>query len=834
MKKNRLVHAVPALVLAGFLVTSIASANVLLNAWQVDDGSASTLAYTNILSNNLRTASTNAGFDFTVTSRFVTDYGMGNQTMIMIYGDGTTRWEILWSLTDGDLVSQLITNISPVQSQNFTVTSNGTGRSFYHTHEIIYDPITKRASYVVDGQVLTTNWAGAAAAGYNAGQVQWGAGSSAGEGAMNFHSVSFIVTNGNVAGYDAGVEPSSPPDPVTLGWRLSPSSPPSGGHTNAIAPDRGPDVVTTLADSGYGSLRQNIEDASPGATITFFTNGTITLSSGELVIATNLTITGPGPTNLVVSGNNVSRVFHINSGVTANISGLRIDKGRAPAGADGGGLYNSGTLTLSNCFITASKAGTGSKGGNGADGTIGIGNVDGGDGGDGDFGGNGGGIFDNGTLTLVGCSVTNNTGGTGGNGGNGGDAFTLSSGSGGDGGNGGNGGNGGGVSSSGNLTLIDCLLADNLSGSSGSGGSGGAGGSFPAGTPGYPGFSGPDGDGGGVYIASHTHLFTNCVFSGNSAFNGGGLATYGTIAINDSTFSGNFLSNEYNIGNGGGIDNHGTLTINNSTISGNTGGIYIPHPYGDGGGTGGGISTSGTLTINNSTLSGNSDSGSRNDGGSIYNISGTLRLNNCTLVGNSDGAIRVNGIARLVNCTVVGNAYGEDGPGSMILTNTIMINSGGNLLGSYSAFNCITTGNAILAPLGNYGGPTQTRPPLTGSPALDAGMDSVTNSLALDQRRRPRLSGAHVDIGAVESQWAGANNLLLLANPVVQVGGGLSFSFTNVPNADFTVLASPDLGLPLNQWIRLALAIENPPGHYQFTDPAGTKPPGRFYRVTSP
>ena len=44
-----------------------------------------------------------------------------------------------------------------------------------------------------------------------------------------------------------------------------------------------------------------------------------------------------------------------------------------------------------------------------------------------------------------------------------------------------------------------------------------------------------------------------------------------------------------------------------------------------------------------------------------------------------------------------------------------------------------------------------TRPPLPGSPAIDTGSDSVTNSLPADQRGLPRKVGAHVDIGAVES-----------------------------------------------------------------------------------
>ena len=52
------------------------------------------------------------------------------------------------------------------------------------------------------------------------------------------------------------------------------------------------------------------------------------------------------------------------------------------------------------------------------------------------------------------------------------------------------------------------------------------------------------------------------------------------------------------------------------------------------------------------------------------------------------------------------------------------------------------TNAPMLAPLGNYGGPTQTMPPLPGSPAIDAGSDSATNLFATDQRGHARASPA--------------------------------------------------------------------------------------------
>ena len=92
--------------------------------------------------------------------------------------------------------------------------------------------------------------------------------------------------------------------------------------------------VTTLDDSGPGSLRQAIAEAAPGDTIDFAVTGTITLTSGELVIDKDLTIAGPGATNLTVSGNNASRVFHVLGGVVA-VSGLTTAEGNGGNNGDG-------------------------------------------------------------------------------------------------------------------------------------------------------------------------------------------------------------------------------------------------------------------------------------------------------------------------------------------------------------------------------------------------------------------------------------------------------------------------------------------------------------------
>jgi hypothetical protein len=91
--------------------------------------------------------------------------------------------------------------------------------------------------------------------------------------------------------------------------------------------------------------------------------------------------------------------------------------------------------------------------------------------------------------------------------------------------------------------------------------------------------------------------------------------------------------------------------------------------------------------------------------------------------------------------------------------------------------------------------------------------------------------------GAVEVQYAPANNPPQLTGSTFSTAGGASSFqriFTNVPDADFTVLATTNLPLPLTNWTEIGNTAQNPRGQYQFTDPGATNSPQRFYRVVSP
>jgi CSLREA domain-containing protein len=170
-----------------------------------------------------------------------------------------------------------------------------------------------------------------------------------------------------------------------------------------------PLVVTNANDAGAGSLRQALLDANinPGAdTINFAplfnTAQTITLTSGELVINSNLTLNGTGANLLTVSGNNASRVFTINGGLTVSMSGLTVTGGSVTG--DGGGIRSFGILNLSNCAITNNTA-TGFSGGIDTNDSLSVTNCTI----SGNSAANGGGVASVGTVNIVGSSITGNT-----------------------------------------------------------------------------------------------------------------------------------------------------------------------------------------------------------------------------------------------------------------------------------------------------------------------------------------------------------------------------------------------------------------------------------------
>src|SRR6476661_9794381 len=72
-------------------------------------------------------------------------------------------------------------------------------------------------------------------------------------------------------------------------------------------------TVTNTNDSGAGSLRQALAVAHDGDSITFAVSGTITLTSGALVVTKNVTISGPGADQLSIVGIPLQSVFSVSA-----------------------------------------------------------------------------------------------------------------------------------------------------------------------------------------------------------------------------------------------------------------------------------------------------------------------------------------------------------------------------------------------------------------------------------------------------------------------------------------------------------------------------------------
>lgn len=251
---------------------------------------------------------------------------------------------------------------------------------------------------------------------------------------------------------------------------------------------------------------------------------------------------------------------------------------------------------------------------------------------------------------------------------------------------------------------------------------------------------------GGIYNNGGTLIITNSTISNNTTTNsnGGGIHNAGgVLTVTSSTISGNRAS-QMSYGQGGGIYNgHGILVIANSTFSGNSATMR-----------GGGVYNGGTLSITNSTFSANEAVYS--GGGALYNDNAVLTITNSTLSGNSTPfSYEGTGIINRAGTLNFSNSIIVDTDVSRIdCYNTGTIGTNINNLVEDGSCSASLSGDPSLGALADNGGPTQTMALLPGSPAIDAGDDTVCASAPvnnLDQRGEVRPQGMHCDIGAYEA-----------------------------------------------------------------------------------
>ena len=361
-------------------------------------------------------------------------------------------------------------------------------------------------------------------------------------------------------------------------------------------------VVTSLADSGAGSLRDTIAAAPAGDTITFDLSGTIALTSAELVIDKALTIDGSGQ-NITISGGGALRVFNVDDGnATADkqvvLQNLTIVNGFVPVAAtpnSGGGVRNVELLEIRDSTISGSFAANGG----------GASNVD-----DGDFtatnvnfvnnmayyGGGGFRNFASGTARINGGEVRGNTAGTT-------NASTYSS-------------FGGGLLNTGNMTVDGTTIADN--------------------TVDHTDLANYGAFGGGISnTGGGTTTIQNGTITGNLGELGGGLhAGNGMTDVSTTNVEAANMANR-----GGGVLVSGSLEFTGGAIRNNA---SLADVVGAGGATpnGGGLSAGANTTtlIDGTELSGNNTAGR---GGAIYAATfgtadaSTLTVKNATIVGNT-------------------------------------------------------------------------------------------------------------------------------------------------------------------------------------------------------
>ena len=296
------------------------------------------------------------------------------------------------------------------------------------------------------------------------------------------------------------------------------------------------DTITVINtnDSSPGSLRQALVNVNDGDTINFDSSldgHKITLTSGQLSVDKDVTISGPGAKNLAVDGNRLSRVFYINPDKTVTIDGLTVATGHTFG--NGGGIFNdAAALTVTNCVLSGNSAD--SYGG-------GIGNQDG-------------------AVTVTNCVLSGNSAYSGGgirNEGTNGSAMlavsnsTISSNS---------AAGGGGIAnltSGGSATLT--VTNSTISGNSGD-------------------YDGGDGIANYAYEGDATLTITNSTLSSNSAgYHGGGILNYALKAGFAEVETGNTI---FDAGSSGeNIFNYnGTVTSLGYNLSSDNGGGYLTGP----------------------------------------------------------------------------------------------------------------------------------------------------------------------------------------------------------------------------------------------------------------
>lgn len=269
------------------------------------------------------------------------------------------------------------------------------------------------------------------------------------------------------------------------------------------------------------------------------------------------------------------------------------------------------------------------------------------------------------------------------------------------------------------------------------------------------------GAGGAIFNTGRLTISGGVLRANRALLGGGAIVNRGELILRDVTLSGNAADDGALAGGDGGalLLQAGSAVLQNSLVANNS-------ARASGGGAK--VEQGARLEVTASTFAGNSAAAAGASGGAIDNR-GALQIVNSTLAGNNvwaaaGGAVFSTGSAELRGVTVAGNSGGAALLGGPFrLGQSIVAAAGNTCSGTIQSLGYnLETGSAcgldaagdrsrvdpLLAPLGDYGGPTPTLALLQGSPAVDGGPDPGPCTLA-DQRGRARVGVC--DIGAFEA-----------------------------------------------------------------------------------
>jgi hypothetical protein len=214
------------------------SAVPALNAWNTANSySSGVYSYGHALTPSELALAASEGWTLTVHSRLVTDFGLDSDPSCFVDFALTpsTRLLISFSLDyNGDI------KVHPNGSVPTYLPTDGLGWLQYHTHQLVYDPMSNTADYYFDGVKMNTfPLSPIPVTGVDG--VRFGNGSATGTGSMNFNRVELETrqTHQILASYDAGTAGNPPvaPDPVTQGWALLTDSSGPNISQGPVSPD---------------------------------------------------------------------------------------------------------------------------------------------------------------------------------------------------------------------------------------------------------------------------------------------------------------------------------------------------------------------------------------------------------------------------------------------------------------------------------------------------------------------------------------------------------------------------------------------------------------------